>query len=97
MTDVLHRFVGKTLFTKGDCSRAYHCGQMADPLSVQLLPFTFALRTYAYQRLAQVITKCVTGFSSLVRSFLDSCLAVKLCTQFIDDIGYGVKTCDTNI
>ena len=92
MTDAVHHFAGKTLFTKLDCSQAYHCVQMADPLSVQLLSFNFASRTYAYTRLAQGLNKSVTGFSSFVRNYLDSCLAANLCTQFMDDIGCGVET-----
>ena len=92
MTDAVHHFAGKTLFTKLDCSQAYHCVQMADPLSVQLVSFNFASRTYAYTRLAQGLNKSVTGFSSFVRSYLDSCLAANLCTQFMDDIGCGVET-----
>ena len=89
MTDAVHHFAGKTLFTKLDCS---HCVQLAGPLSVQLLSFNFASRTYAYTRLAQGLNKSVTGFSSFVRSYLDSCLATNLCTQFVDDIGCGVET-----
>ena len=69
---------------------------MADPLSVQLLSFNFASRTYAYTRLEQGLNKSVTRFSSFVRSYLDSyldsCLAANLCTQFMDDIGCGVET-----
>ena len=53
MTDAFHHFAGKTLFTKLDCSQSYPCVQMADPLSIQLLSFNFASRTYAYTRLAQ--------------------------------------------
>ena len=34
----------------------------------------------------------MTGFSSFVRSYLDSCLAANLCTQLMDDIGCGVET-----
>ena len=45
MTDAVHQFAGKTLFTKLDCSQAYHCVQIADTLSVQLLSFNFASRT----------------------------------------------------
>ena len=82
MTDAVHHFAGKTLFTKLDCSQAYHCVQMADPLSVQLLSFNFASRRYAYTRLAQGLNKSVTGFSSFVRSYLDSCLAANLCTVY---------------
>ena len=90
MTDAVHHFAGKTLFKKVDCSQAYHCVQMADPLSVQLVSFKFASRTYACKRLAQGLNKSVTRFSSFVRSFLDSCLAANLFTQFTDYIGCGV-------
>ena len=92
MTDAVHQFAEKTLFTKLDCSQAYPCVQMADPLSVQLLSFNFSSGTYAYTRLAQGLNKSVTGNSSFFRSYLDSCLAANLCTQFMDDIGSGVET-----
>ena len=75
MTNAVHHFAGKTLFTKLDCSQAIHCVQIADTLSVQLLSFNFASRTYAYTRLAEGLNKSVTGFSSFVRFYLDSCIA----------------------
>ena len=78
MTDAVHHFAGKTLFIKLDCFQAYHCVQMADHLSVQLLLFNFASRTYAYTRLAQGLNKPVTGFSSFVRSYLDFMSSSKL-------------------
>ena len=40
MSDASNHFAGKTLFTKLDCSQAYHCVQMADDLSVQKMPST---------------------------------------------------------
>ena len=92
MTDAVDHFAGKTLVTKLDCSQASHCVQIADPLSVQLLSFNFASRTYAYTRLAQGLNKSVKGFSSFVRSYLDSCVAANLCTQSMDDIGRGMET-----
>ena len=82
MTDAVHHFAGKTLFIKLDCSQAYHCVQMADPLSVQLLSYNFASRTYAYSKLTQRLNKSVTGFSSFVTSYLDHCLAVNICTVY---------------
>ena len=91
MRDAVYHFAGKTLITKLECSQAYHSVQMADPLSVQILSFNFASRTYAYTRLAQGLNKSATGFSSFVRNYLDSCLAANLCTQFMDDIGCGVE------
>ena len=94
MTDASNHFAGKSLFTKLDCSQAYHSVQMADDLSVQLLAFNFGSRTYAYKCLAQGLSKSVTGFSSFIRHYLDSCLAADLCTQFMDDIGSAVNNFD---
>ena len=91
-TDATNHFAGKTLFTKVDCSQAYHCVQMADDLSTQLLAFNFSSRTYAYNCLAQGLSKSVTGFSAFIRHYLDPCLAADICTQFMDDIGCGVET-----
>ena len=91
MQDATNHFAGKTMFTKLDCSQAYHCVQMADELSVQLLAFNFASRTYAYKCLAQGLGKSVTGFSSFIRHYLDPCLAANICTQFMDDIGCAVN------
>ena len=91
MTDASNHFAGKSLFTKLDCSQAYHCVQMADDLSVQLLAFNFGSRTYAYKCLAQGLSKSVTGFSSFICHYLDPCLAAVLCTQFMDDIGSAVN------
>ena len=92
MHDAINHFAGKRLFTKLDCSQAYHCVQMADETSVQLLAFNFSSRTYAYQRLAMGLSKSVTGFSSFIRHYLDGCLAAGLCTQFMDDIGSAVSS-----
>ena len=89
ITDALNHFAGKQFFTILDCSQAY---QMADPLSAQLLAFDFASRTYAYQVLVHRLNKSVTGFSAFVRKYFNPCLAAKVCTQFMDDIGSGVET-----
>ena len=48
----------------------------------------------AYNKLAQGLNKSVTEFSSTVTSYLDSCLAANLCTQFMDDIGGRMETFD---
>ena len=90
MSDAINYFAGKKLFTKLDYSQAYHCVQMADDVSVQLLAFNFASRTYAYKCLAQGLNKSVTGFISFIRHYLDPCLASGNCTQFMDDIGNAV-------
>ena len=91
MTDASNHFAGKSLFTKLDCSQAYHCVQMADDLSVLFLAFNFGSRSYAYKCLAQGLSKSVTGFSSFIRHYLDPCLEPDLCTQFMDDIGSAVN------
>ena len=70
---------------------------MADDLSVQLLAFNFASRTFAYNCLAQGLNKSVTGFSSFVKHYLDPCLAANVCTQFTDDIAAGVNNFDEMI
>ena len=64
---------------------------MADDLSVQLLAFNFASRTYAYKCLAQGLSKSVTDFSSFIRHYLDPCLEANICTQYMDDIGKAVN------
>ena len=92
MADTTTHFAGKSIFCKLDCSQAYHCVQMADPLSVQLLAFNFASRTMAYQRLARGLNRSVTGFSAFVRNYLEPCLSVNVCTQFMNDIRCGVES-----
>ena len=73
MSDAINYFAGKKLFIKHDYSQAYHCVEMADDISVQLLAFNFASRTYAYKCLAQGLNKSVPGFTSFIRRYLDSC------------------------
>ena len=90
MTDAVNHFAGIFFFITLDCSQAYHCVQLAVPSSVQLLSFNFANRTFAFKPLAQGLSKSVTGFSSFIRSFFDTCITSDLCIQFMDDIGAGV-------
>ena len=94
MSDASNHFAGKTLINKFDYSQAYHCVQMADDRSVQLLAFNFASRTYAYKCLAQGLSKSMTGFSAFIHHYLDPCLAANFCTQYMDDIGSAVKNFD---
>ena len=92
MADTTAHFAGKSLFCKLDCSQAYHCVQMTDPLSVQLLAFNFASRRIADQRLARELNRAVTGFSAFVRNYLEPCFSASICTQFMDDIGCRVDS-----
>ena len=51
LSDAAQHLAGKSMFCKLDCSQAYHCLQMADQRSVEMLAFNFASRTFAYKRL----------------------------------------------
>ena len=53
MADSASHMAEKVFLGKRDCSQAYHCLQMADNESIQLLAFNFASQTFAYKRLAQ--------------------------------------------
>ena len=67
LTDAAQNVAGKKLFCKRDCSHAYHCLQMANQRSIQMLCFNFASRTFAYRRLAQGLSRALMGFSSFLR------------------------------
>ena len=90
MRDAKNYFAMKKFFTNLDCSQLYHCVQMADDITVQLLAFNFASKTYANKCLAQELNKSKTGFSSFIRHYLSPCLASGNCTKFIDDIRNAV-------
>ena len=47
LSDAAQHLAGKSLFCKLDCCQAYHCLQMADQRSVEMLAFNFASRTVA--------------------------------------------------
>ena len=67
LSDAAQHLAGKSLFCKLDCSQAYQCLQMADPLSVEMLAFNFASKTFAYKRLAQGLSRPVSAFLSFMR------------------------------
>ena len=71
LLDAAQHLAGKSLFCQLDCSQAYHCLQMADKRSVEMLAFNFASRTFAYKRLAQGLSRSVSAFSSFMREYLD--------------------------
>ena len=82
---------GKKLFCKFDCSQAYHCLQMADYQSVQMLAFNFASRTFAYRRLAQGLSRSLSTFSSFMREYLDKAINADQWAQYIDDFGIAAN------
>ena len=62
LSHAAQHLAGKSLFCKLDCFQAYHCLQMADLRSVEMLAFNFASRTFAYKRLAQGLSRSVSAF-----------------------------------
>ena len=82
---------GKSLFCKLDCSQAYHCLQMADQRSVEMLAFNSASRTFAYKRLAQGLSRAVSASSSFMREYLDPVVKADQCAQYVDDIGIAAN------
>ena len=84
LSDAAQHLAGKSLFCKLDCSQAYHCLQMADQRSVEMLAFNFASRTFAYKRLAQGLSRSVSAFSSFMREYLDPVVKVDQCAHYVD-------------
>ena len=92
LSDAAQHLAGKQLFCKLDCSQAYHCLQMADQRSVELLAFNFASRTFASRRLAQGLSRALSAFSSFMREYLDTVIKADQCAQYVDDIGIAANT-----
>ena len=67
LTDADQHIAGKKLFCKLDCLQAYHCLQMVDQRTIEMLAFSFASRTFAYRRLAQGHSRALSAFSSFMR------------------------------
>ena len=92
LTDAAQHMAGKNLFCKLDCSQAYHCLQMADQKSIELLAFNFANRTFAYRRLAQGLCRSLSALSSFMREYLDPVIKADQCAHYVDDIGIAANT-----
>ena len=94
LTDAAQHMAGKKLFSKLDCSQAYHCLPMVDQRSVEMLAFNFASRTFAYRRLAQGLSRALSAFSSFLREYLDKVIKADQCAQYVDDIGIAANDAD---
>ena len=90
-SDAAQHLAGKSLFCKLDCSQAYHCLQMADQRSVEMLAFNFAIRTFAYRRLAQGLSRYVSAFSIFMPEYLDPVVKADQCAQYVDDFGIAAN------
>ena len=91
LSGAAQHLAGKSLFCKLDCSQAYHCLQMADQRSVEMLAFIFASRSFAYKRLAQGLSRSVSAFWSFMREYLDPVVKADQCAQNVDDIGIAAN------
>ena len=87
LSDAAQHLAGKKLFRTLAWSQAYHCLQMADQRSIEMLAFNFASRTFAYKRLAQGLSRSLSAFSSFMREYLDKVIKIDQCAQYVDDIG----------
>ena len=92
LSDAAQHSAGKKLFCKLDCSQAYHCLQMADQRSIEMLAFNFASRKFAYKRLAQGLSRALSAFSSFMRECLDKLIKADQCAQYVDDIGIAANS-----
>ena len=91
LSDAAQHLAGKSLFCKLDCSQAYHCLQMTDQRSEEMLAVNFASRTFAYRRLARGLSRSVYAFSSFMGEYLDPVVKAHQCAQYVDDIGIAAN------
>ena len=81
LSDAAQHLAGKSLFCMPDCSQAYHCSEMADQRSVEMLAFNFASRNFAYKRLAESLSRSVSALSNFMREYLDPVVKADQCAQ----------------
>ena len=87
LSGAAQHLAGKSLFCKLDCFQAYHCLQMADQGSVEMLAMNFAGRIFVYKRPAQSLSRSLFSLSSLTREYLSQVVKADQCAQYVDDIG----------
>ena len=92
ISDAVQYMAGKKYFCKLDCSQAYHCIQMADEQSVQLLSFNFGSRTFAYQHSAQGLKMSLSAFIGVNGEYLDPVRKTDPCAEYVDDTGVAAHT-----
>ena len=85
-SDAAQHLAGKSISCKLGCSQIYHCLEIADQRSVELLAFIFASRTFAYIRLAQGFSRSVPAFSSFMREYLEPVVRADQFAHYVDDI-----------
>ena len=90
-SDATQHLAGRSIICKLDWSKAYHCLQMADQRSVEMVAFNFAGRTFAYKRLAQGRSISVFAFSSFMRGCLDPVVEADQCAHYVNDFGIAAN------
>ena len=65
---------------------------MAEQQSIELLAVNFASRTFAYRRLAQILSRSLSAFSIFIREDVDPVIKADQCAQYVDDIGIAANT-----
>ena len=56
-----------------------------------MLAFNFASRTFAYQRLAQSLSRSVSAFLSFIPEYLDPVVKAEQCAQYVEDNGIATN------
>ena len=87
LSDAAQHLAGKSLFCTLDCSQVYHCLQMTEQRSVEMLTFNFASRIFASRKLAQGLSRFLSAFPGFMREYLDPVVKADQSAQFADDIG----------
>ena len=82
----------KKYFCELECSRTYHCLQMANQQSVQFFFFQFRFKTFAYRRLAQSLNTCLSSFTGKLRENLDPLVEADRYAQCVYDMGVAAPT-----
>ena len=84
LSDAAEYLAEKSLFCKLDCSEAYHCLQMMNQRSVEMLAINFASRTFADKILAQGPKRSVFAVSSFLRECLDPVVKAEQCAEYVN-------------
>ena len=64
---------------------------MVDQRLIEMPAFNCASRTFAYERVAQGLSRSVSAFSSFMREYLDLVVKADQCAQYVDDIGIAAN------
>ena len=65
---------------------------MVDQQSIEPLAFNLASRILAYRKLAQRLSRSLSGFSISIREYLEPVIKVDQCAQYVDDFGIAANT-----